>query len=354
MSGRDDDSGPDFDLTTPNLPTHDQRRQRTPPQPPRDRDFERTSLNLPSARDDARRPPNPPARSQGHNFDLTRVNFTVPDEDDEDDAPYRRTPAPQPYAQAQPQFHAQPTDAPARRVPQWFWLAGGGFVAALLLLVIVAGLYFFWPFSSSFTLKILNAPSGSKVFVDDVPVGVSQADGAIITQGLRAGEAREVRVSHQGFADWRTTVKSEGGEVREIRVRLTPLTEQPPQPAAADQITQDLEEMGRARIYGINFDPDSDRLKDDSKPTLDRIVETLKKRPAWKLTVEGHTDSTSSAEHNRDLSERRAAAVKSYLQASGIEPTRLTTAGYGASRPVAGNETPAGRAMNRRVELIKQ
>jgi OOP family OmpA-OmpF porin len=112
--------------------------------------------------------------------------------------------------------------------------------------------------------------------------------------------------------------------------------------------------MGRARIYGANFDPDSDRLKEDSRPTLDRIVATLKKHPDWRLTIEGHTDSTSTPEHNKSLSERRAVALKNYLQASGIDPSRLTTVGYGSTKPVAGNETPVGRAMNRRVELVKQ
>jgi outer membrane protein OmpA-like peptidoglycan-associated protein len=349
MSGiDDDDSGPDFDLTTPNIHPPDSRR-RVPPQA--GGDFDRTAFNLPNARDGGNRPPTPHANSTRHNFDLTAVNFQVPDDDDEDVA-YRRAPAPPTQLAPQPQFASQ-TVAPGRqRVPSWVWMAGGGLLAVIFLLV-VAGLYFFWPFSSSFTLKILNAPSGSKVFVDDVPVGVSQASGAIITQGLRADEAREVRVSHQGFADWRTIVRGKGGEVRELRVRLTPLTEQPEQPAA-DQIAQDLEEMGRARIYGINFDPDSDRLRADSRPTLDRIVETLKKKPGWKLTVEGHTDSTSSPEHNRELSERRAAAVRGYLQANGIEGARLNAVGFGATRPVAGNESAAGRAMNRRVELIKE
>ena len=77
-----------------------------------------------------------------------------------------------------------------------------------------------------------------------------------------------------------------------------------------DKITNDLAESGRSRVYGINFDSDSDHIKDESKPTLDKIVAMLKAKPDWKLTVEGHTDSTATAAHNQTLSEKRAAAVK--------------------------------------------
>ena len=121
-----------------------------------------------------------------------------------------------------------------------------------------------------------------------------------------------------------------------------------------EQLTKDLEEFGRARVYGINFDTDSDRLKDESKPTLDKIAAILKAKPDWKVTIEGHTDSTSTPQHNQDLSERRAASVKSYLQSAGISASRMNTAGYGDTRPVAGNDTEIGRAQNRRVELMKQ
>jgi outer membrane protein OmpA-like peptidoglycan-associated protein len=120
------------------------------------------------------------------------------------------------------------------------------------------------------------------------------------------------------------------------------------------QITKDLEELGRARIYGINFDTDSDRIKDESKPTLDKLVGIMKAKPDWKLTIEGHTDSTSTPQHNQDLSERRAASVKNYLQSAGIDPSRLKTIGYGQTKPVASNDSELGRAQNRRVELTKQ
>jgi OmpA-OmpF porin, OOP family len=119
------------------------------------------------------------------------------------------------------------------------------------------------------------------------------------------------------------------------------------------QMASDLEQTGKVRVYGINFDTDSDQIRDESHTTLDQIVAMLKAKPDWKLTVEGHTDATSTPEHNQQLSERRAGSVKAYLVGAGIDASRLSTAGYGATRPVASNDTALGRAQNRRVELVK-
>ena len=122
---------------------------------------------------------------------------------------------------------------------------------------------------------------------------------------------------------------------------------------ARQQLEKDLEAFGRARVYGINFDTDSDRIRDESKPTLDRIAALLKSKPAWKLSIEGHTDATATAQHNQQLSEKRAAAVKAYLVAAGTDAARLSTKGLGATKPAATNATAMGRAQNRRVELVK-
>ena len=124
--------------------------------------------------------------------------------------------------------------------------------------------------------------------------------------------------------------------------------------APQDQMAAELTSSGRVRLYGINFDSDSDHIKDESKPTLDKIASMLKAKADWNVTIEGHTDSTSTPQHNQDLSERRAISVKTYVQSAGIAEMRLKTAGYGASKPVASNDTELGRAQNRRVELTKQ
>lgn len=123
----------------------------------------------------------------------------------------------------------------------------------------------------------------------------------------------------------------------------------PPQ----DQMATEIRKSGRVRLYGINFDSDSDHIRDESKGTLDNLVAMLKVNADLKITVEGHTDSSSTREHNQSLSEQRASAVKRYLTGAGIDAGRLSTAGLGATKPVASNDTALGRAANRRVELVK-
>ncbi|MEA2339504.1 MAG: OmpA-OmpF porin, family [Thermoanaerobaculia bacterium] len=123
---------------------------------------------------------------------------------------------------------------------------------------------------------------------------------------------------------------------------------------AEAQMTKDLEELGRTRIYGINFDTDSDTIKPESKPTLDKITALMKAKPDWKLRVEGHTDSSGNDAHNNDLSQKRAASVRAYLVTAGIADARLTPAGLGSTQPAATNTTVSGRAQNRRVELAKE
>jgi OOP family OmpA-OmpF porin len=115
-----------------------------------------------------------------------------------------------------------------------------------------------------------------------------------------------------------------------------------------------LQDEKRLRLYGINFDSDSDHLRDESKPTLDLVATVLKEHTDWKLTIEGHTDSTATPEHNQDLSTRRAAAVKQYLATAGIDAARLTPQGLGSTKPIAPNDSALGRAANRRVELVRE
>jgi outer membrane protein OmpA-like peptidoglycan-associated protein len=120
-------------------------------------------------------------------------------------------------------------------------------------------------------------------------------------------------------------------------------------------VEKQLSEQKRAVTYGIYFDFNKDTIKPESEPVLKQIVQAMADNPAWKLTVEGHTDNIGGDSYNLDLSKRRAAAVKQVLVTRyHISADRLSTDGFGASRPVETNETLEGRARNRRVELTRE
>jgi outer membrane protein OmpA-like peptidoglycan-associated protein len=123
---------------------------------------------------------------------------------------------------------------------------------------------------------------------------------------------------------------------------------------AQEEMAKELAESGRIRLYGINFDVDRAVIRDESKPTLDKVAAMLKADADMQLIIEGHTDSSGNAERNQELSKHRAAAVKTHLITAGIADDRLSTDGFGADRPVATNDSGLGRAQNRRVELVKK
>ena len=101
----------------------------------------------------------------------------------------------------------------------------------------------------------------------------------------------------------------------------------------------------------VSFDVDSDVVLPGLYNELDRIAQILIKYPQTTIVVEGHTDSTGSDTYNQGLSERRAWSVQRLLVERGVSQNRISTLGYGETRPVATNDTPAGRQMNRRVEI---
>jgi outer membrane protein OmpA-like peptidoglycan-associated protein len=101
-------------------------------------------------------------------------------------------------------------------------------------------------------------------------------------------------------------------------------------------------------LFGIN----SDKILNTWLPSLDTASILLKEMPVGKIFLEGHTDDTGSAEDNLVLSKRRAESVKKYLVSKGIREHRITADGKGEASPIASNDTPEGRAENRRVEIV--
>ncbi len=104
-------------------------------------------------------------------------------------------------------------------------------------------------------------------------------------------------------------------------------------------------------LKNIFFDFNKYGLKEESKVELDRLVQLLNENLSVKIQIEGHTDNIGKPAENLKLSENRAKSVVSYLTIKGIAANRLTSKGYGATKPLNDNNTEEGRAQNRRTEL---
>jgi len=123
--------------------------------------------------------------------------------------------------------------------------------------------------------------------------------------------------------------------------------------AVTNTLGKDLETNCHVAIYGVLFDFNKSTLQPASDPVLQKILDLLKRTPALKLEIQGHTDNVGNDAYNQTLSEARAKAVVTWLTQNGIAALRLTAKGYGKTRPIADNATDAGRAKNRRVEIAE-
>ena len=117
------------------------------------------------------------------------------------------------------------------------------------------------------------------------------------------------------------------------------------------QVTREGDNLVLNIPSGITFAYDSASVQPQFQRTLDQVADTLAQYNQTYIDVYGHTDSTGSDAYNQDLSERRASSVASYLETRGVQSARIGTRGYGESQPIASNDTDAGRAANRRVEI---
>jgi outer membrane protein OmpA-like peptidoglycan-associated protein len=129
------------------------------------------------------------------------------------------------------------------------------------------------------------------------------------------------------------------------------------------ELTQDLQGSGATVVNtgsalvvtlpeAITFDTGSAVVHADYVDEIARVARSLNENPASTVLVVGHTDNVGATDYNQGLSERRAAAVAQILISNGVAAARIGTAGRGYSQPVASNDTPGGRAQNRRVEIV--
>lgn len=118
-------------------------------------------------------------------------------------------------------------------------------------------------------------------------------------------------------------------------------------PEVTDEVQKELNDYAKT----INFSTGKTTITKDSQEALDAIISILDEYPNAKFTVEGHTDTVGSAKNNMELSEARALSVKNFLTENGVDEFRLSSKGYGETKPIKTNNTNSGRAANRRVEI---
>lgn len=164
---------------------------------------------------------------------------------------------------------------------------------------------------------------------------LKRAEGDIVVAILSVEQGQEVR----SMID---VIELKGMETDKIKV------------IDAAALKTSLDTHGRAALYGITFEFDKADIRPESKPQLDEIVAFLKANAQVSIVVAGHTDAKGAFDYNVDLSRRRAQSVVRALTSAGIAAGRLTPFGAGMASPVASNDSDDGRALNRRVEIVKR
>lgn len=209
---------------------------------------------------------------------------------------------------------------------------------------------------------VIGQLGGRKVADGRLPTEVVKAWGAEITEGFKSGvDPAAYRYPEANSTVW--VIRRDDGDIwvyltandtrgGYVVGRETALTQTSTLMGAAS-LKQAIDTAGKVAVQ-VNFATDRTEILPDSQPQIDEIVRLLKVNPALSLSINGHTDDTGSAAHNQTLSEARARSVVAALVAQGIPRATLAPAGFGNTQPVADNSSEAGKAKNRRVELVKR
>jgi outer membrane protein OmpA-like peptidoglycan-associated protein len=200
--------------------------------------------------------------------------------------------------------------------------------------------------SVNWTLGDVDYPDGLKTSLEQpmkwhhVAIAVNKGTGKIYVDQYRVasvnnltGKANNVTIDVNGY---------ENSYIKNVRIA-----------AGGIDIYKEVTTDNKIVTHGIQFDVDKSVIKPESMGTINMIYSVLTKTPSLKFEIDGHTDNTGNAAHNLTLSQQRADAVKEQLVSMGIDASRLTTKGYGDTKPMAPNDTPENKAINRRVEFVK-
>jgi len=177
--------------------------------------------------------------------------------------------------------------------------------------------------------------------------------GQLIFEYDDAGENVILKVVKNGMEVWAHVYASSNGSYTIHLIEKQAMNQDVI--ADANSMANSIKESGKVAVYGIYFDTGKSTLKPESQPTLQEITKLLKADPNLKLYVVGHTDNTGAFDANMKLSMDRAGAVVNALVSQfSVNAARLRACGDGPTSPVASNDKEEGKALNRRVELVKQ
>ena len=135
-------------------------------------------------------------------------------------------------------------------------------------------------------------------------------------------------------------------------VRIQNIANQQEIASMQDRLDRAVSENRNPQVFQIYFDADETGLKSGTTAMLENIADAIRtSASAYRITVSGHTDDSGKPDYNERISEARARTVAAYLASRGISMDQIAVKSFGSTRPVASNDTPAGRQLNRRVEI---
>jgi OOP family OmpA-OmpF porin len=198
----------------------------------------------------------------------------------------------------------------------------------------------------------VQAPSPMQT-VRNYTNAVKKIGGQVVYEFDDAGPNAVLKVVKNGMEVWASVYASYNGSYNIHIIEKEAMKQDVV--ADANSMASSIKETGKVALYGIYFDTGKATLKPESQPTLQEIAKLLKMNSNLKLYVVGHTDNTGTFDANMKLSMDRAASVINALVSQhSVNAANLKACGDGPTAPVASNDTEAGKALNRRVELVKQ